>query len=959
MRIAPLIIFTICWPLLMAASAQETTILLKVTEEETNTPIANAQVSVTEAKKESTAISLFHLAFGNGIANTDSEGTTLVRLSETRPPGVMVRVAKEGYVPRKIFWEARQPEFQYPQEFVLPLEKAQVIGGFIHDPDGKPIANAQVILIIRGSNSGRGQEIHNDIWEEKVSADEHGFWHFDGAPSSLQPMSLQVVHPDYVFEQPNRHWPEEKEFFAQTAVLQMQKGRLIEGNVRNGDGQPIPYVTVLMHEHGADSTQKPEYTTNSDGYFKIGNAPFESSGSMANGLILTFMSMNHAPEMAVIPSYPANQKINITLTSGKRLTGTVVDKNGKPIENAWVYPDRWRQFRPFCLRFVTDKSGSFVWEHAPEEEIQYDILAENYTPARDYLIQAKDSPVKIVLYPPTEVQAEVIDEATGQPIDAFEVTSGILWPNGGKYLDNTTPGKGGIFHWKFDEPVRGTDDANLAKTESGHFLRFKAPGYVETDSPVIYDGEEMVRLTVKLKRGADLPFVVQSKEGKPVAGAIVVVAGEDNPVVISQGQAQASEHPNFKTDDKGSLLLPPFTGSRTLIITHPEEGFACVPLSEMRGGKVTLTKWGKVEVNSPSIKKGEDPKFYLNYEPLDAQPDHVPLYYYSYDGIIKDDGATLFTGVKPGKVRIGIYGQADSNAVELDVPEGKLVKLDMSAKDGFVGFGGILNFPQDLPRPLFFEENVAMVSRNIEPLWPKGLGYQDAMKWLETEEGRKKLAQQRTYYLKFHDESRFSCPLVASGDYDLYIKVFSGPNTKDRVLQGCFFQPVHIPTKKELAAFAGNSEFGASSFGIEIQPPFYPVLQEGSKFPEFDSQVIKEPKVNSTWIKDKPTILILTAVFREGLDTLKTEITAALPDLAKRGIQVAILRQDLTKDLAEATSETAGIECATAWIPPERTQEHMKVFGPTGGQAVFALDQNGVILKRCLSFKEAAGAFAP
>jgi len=639
------------------------TIQLTIRDAESGRPLAGAAVKVTEYPKES-VVSLV----------TDAAGRCVALLSEARPPRIRVRVVQAGYVAKFVDWDTENPEFALPAEFTLKLDKARSIGGIVVDETGAPIAGAEVSLIIRWSSSGASQQIHNDIWEERVKTDVQGRWAFHGAPASLEPLSVRLSHPDFISNAEPRTLPERSEFSAHTAILVMEKGRRIEGIVRDTSGRPLPGVAVWMHEHGSDSTTKPEFATGVDGRFVIPNAPQETPGARAGGLVLTFFKKSFAPELSVVARESSPAALDVTLDPGRRLTGRVTDPSGAPVPGVSICPDYWRGARPFCLRFETDKDGRFVWEDAPVDEVIFDILKQGFMARRGVRMRAADGEHTLVIKRPITVTGRVVDADTGEPIPAFEISEGLLWSRLGRNLSSAPAlaGKDGAFAWTFSEPSHLGDGQGGVTDEGAHFLRIRVPGYLPGDSRPIRDSEDSVALTFQLAKGKETPVTVRTRDHASVEGAAIVVAGEGNAVMIENGAISPTRDKlTMMTGAAGSAVLPPLPGNPMLVIAHPDFGFATATLEEAGRGAITLTGWAKVIVKSADIRRGDPPPFYLNYEPLDASPpeEHPPLYRLSNRPVVTGDGALVFTGVKPGAARVGRYRHPDRDAITVQAPE--------------------------------------------------------------------------------------------------------------------------------------------------------------------------------------------------------------------------------------------------------------------------------------------------
>ena len=69
---------------------------------------------------------------------------------------------------------------------------------------------------------------------------------------------------------------------------------------------------------------------------------------------------------------------------------------------------------------------------------------------------------------------------------------------------------------------------------AGHAVRVEAEGYLPSESRIFKDDESNVSLEFKLKRGTDLAGVVRTPDGKPLAGAEVILVLPPNGACVSQ-----------------------------------------------------------------------------------------------------------------------------------------------------------------------------------------------------------------------------------------------------------------------------------------------------------------------------------------------------------------------------------------------------------------------------------------
>ena len=905
---------------------------------------------------------------GKTELKTNDAGQCLLPLDEARPRYVTVRVSKEGYVPKLIGWNTDNPEFQLPKDFTLKLDKARTIGGQVVDETGKPIAGAEGLIIIRASSSGRSQEIHNDIWERKVITDADGKWVFDQAPASLDYFGIRLVHPDYVEGDSDGTRIRPQDLLDRTAKRIMKKGRVIEGTVRDTQGNPLKDVSVLMNQHGADSTTQPAYTTDAAGHYFIKNAPLKDRFIGQDGVLLTFIKKGFSPEMSIVPPSQKPTTLDVVLPPGNRLSGRVVDQAGKGIEGVSVGPDYWRKVRPFgCQRLTTDSDGEFVWEDAPADEVVFDLLKDGYLPLRNVPLKTGKE-TTLTMKRPIPVSAVVVDDKTGSPIPSFTVIPGTLWSTTPAYLarGSKQTGRDGKLVWLFDEAAQRTGRDGKVVDEGTHFLRVESPGYFPADSRAIKDSESAVTLEFRLKKGPDTTIKVVSRSGQPVGGASVVVAGEGNAVSTIDGKIpRPQDWQSVTTGEKGQAILPPIENNPTIVFAHPKFGFAVRKLNDLGQSSVTLTEWGKVVVRSGAIRAGKPPSFYLNYEPIAPRSLSKDRdYYVANRGEITEDGVMVFEGVQPGKVRIGRYRQSDEQAKEVEVPEGKEVEITLPTNDGVANIEGRLVLPESLAGIDWADQRGNLqTSRDPKP-WPKGLSIVERRKWLdETPEGKRISKEHRFYFPKIEQDGTYVITDVAAGRYELTVPIFSGKKgTESRTLLGIFQEVVIIPTSEEIAKsvpdhLRGNDDFASTMFAASSNPPFYSALNMGDQLPDFSVDTLSGAKLSKESLKGKKSILVFYSGIPEQFPVFANDINRVC-DLAKpKGIEVYGLNTDSEKVMATRSLQEHPLLCEVAWIGSDDNPEWLKKFGPVWSPTILAVNEDGSIRGRFEQVAEALASF--
>lgn len=582
---------TVGWP---------ATTTLHIFDDKTRDPIAGVKLALKSGK------------FVHEVT-TDDKGRATLNLPPQRPDssvGFAIRVRKEGRVPTVIFWHLDQPSFTPPDTLDLPLPKAVPIGGIVKDADGKPVSGAQIALIMRGSNMGGAtQEIFPDIWERRVPTDANGRWTFTEAPPGRKSFSLAIEHSDII---PLKKYPKGDEvlpFYENRGETIVQRGAVITGKVVDDAGKPVK-GTIVLGESGSDSTTYPEYKTNDDGTFRIGNA------RKGESVMATVTAKGYAPYLTHLSSAGDGAPVVLTLNKGKELKVRVVNAKGDPIAGAMAAPDEWRGTNPkqngprvLNYRFTTGKDGTFTWKHAPDVAISWDFFgAEGHRDNRGFVITPGDQEIKVVLEKLSQIIGTVVDADTGAPIPSFKIVPGDVrefpgWKEAGHRS----------WVWWSSGTMQGTDGKFLFSSDRGRngefrrLLRISADGYRPFLTEPIDEISGEVTWNIKLKKTPQLKIQVRQPDGQPAAGAKVSWNNVRNGAArVTNGDFSALDGPVgddcfFRADTDGVASVAPEVDEFGLVAVHPS-GWGVIEPGKVRGDDtITLTPWAVLDLDLRGI----------------------------------------------------------------------------------------------------------------------------------------------------------------------------------------------------------------------------------------------------------------------------------------------------------------------------------------------------------------------
>ena len=457
---------------------------------------------------------------------------------------------------------------------LVALERGETIGGIVADLQGRPIQDATVNLI-----GPTGPEL-------LATTGPGGEWSSSEVSLRFGKIQLEVIHPEYVevlyrsesapprmqTREPLRTVPLE-DLKARKAVMVLHRGLTVAGIVVDARGSPIPRAEVRQVRARASQTER----TDREGRFAFRNG---SIGKMN----LAIEARGFAPELQTVWVIPSMAPARIRLSKGSVLRGLVVDPDGNPIAGARVLP-----VEAFRWRGATDHTGRFRWDPSPARPIDVRVFAEGFlTTVRPLSLEPGEREHRIELRPAAEVSVHgtVLDAETGAPIPEFRVSSALARaPDGWYGYQAAASGKNGSF------------DLTLRGFFSSCSIRVEADGYRPDSSRVVEWRRGAARVEVRLVPARSLCGTVLLSDGRPAAGATLLLADRHSPMLLSDTGAHGSqEHSRTAVaDSSGRFTFQPLEDPATVVAAH-DRGFAVVPFAALQSpARMVLAPWGRVQ----------------------------------------------------------------------------------------------------------------------------------------------------------------------------------------------------------------------------------------------------------------------------------------------------------------------------------------------------------------------------
>ncbi len=439
--------------------------------------------------------------------------------------------------------------------------------GTVFAPDGTPAPRAKVVLV-----AGPGNFIttlqNGDLRQLELETDARGAFAFEAVPpgagwelsaigsgfalthaTGLKVLAGQDTHADVHGRLPGKI-----------------SGRVVSVAGKDGVGKDEPVALADAHlgaiprglrdlRCAEEILERTHCVSAADGTFHMDNVPPGEVDVVA-------IAWGHLP--AIGARVDAGEGVvseapEIQLQRGPVISGRVVDGTGTPLEGvqmSWNLVD-WRNFQfdfSFAPMMAAAVKGIDLPKTGPDGRFKVGPVAGDapwkvdfqklgfvdgqlsFDPAKDGAAETSD--VTVTLHRGGAIEGVVMDELAAEPVTCFTISTSDRVDTEADAPGGRNPFGGGLTF----EDAGGRFRLDSLKPGKVH-LTIGAPGYPETtvEDLDVVEGGVKKGVIVKLHPGATIRGRVEDVDGKPVAGAQVVVVPGDGKLRASPGMREESQ----------------------------------------------------------------------------------------------------------------------------------------------------------------------------------------------------------------------------------------------------------------------------------------------------------------------------------------------------------------------------------------------------------------------------------
>jgi beta-lactamase regulating signal transducer with metallopeptidase domain/uncharacterized GH25 family protein len=658
-------------------------------------------------------------------APTDAQGAfTLKALDPTLT--FQVVAAAEGYKPK--YANKVDPAKGKPVTIELdPVEAAdappaQTLRGRVFDTQGKPIVGADVEFVGLESKDGGGSYgMLAGIDREAVTDGEGAFLLTDKKPFDMMIVKVSArSYADKNFSQLASGTPHD---------LVMTPGAELHGRVVL-NGRPLAGVSVGI---SAANRASGSFL----GHFEIGTDPqgnFDFENLPPDGEFQLYTLMSSMKNQGAVPARQIHTGQDgettdageLAVEPAHRVAGRVVLADDQPVpaktrlylgrENGWD-----------SLQVMLGQDGVFDLSGIPSEIIDLSARPKGYHASARNISLDQLNPFRLIgrvdhditnlvflMEKGPEIRPDYrhtdpdYNETRNRPLTGAEggVDHSREWSVSGRVFDSdtkelvrnfrVTPGQVDEFNrtaWKTTYAADGTNGVYqtwFSKRAAQPLLKVEAQGYLPASLPL--QPQECTNVDFVLKKGSGPSGAVVTAEGKPAAGAtLVLLTDEFNQAGLSGSSgltAYGDKSVEQTADEHGYFAFKPILGMSSLAAASAD-GFAVMSLEAFAARPtIRLVPFGKI---TGTLTRASGPGTNEQLDLLfggDSSPGPSPINL-SNSSITDSQGRFAFDQVPAGHLRITYrrlmdainHGWVNEPLQEVDLKPGQTLAVNLTAAD--------------------------------------------------------------------------------------------------------------------------------------------------------------------------------------------------------------------------------------------------------------------------------------
>lgn len=750
-------------------------------QDEAGQPLAGAEVRV-QFRENGKGMGLTE---PRNVFTTDAAGFADVLRPVDNLEHLQIRVSKENFGARKVAWDVKTGDV-IPLSHTVRMKSAIRIGGKVVDPDGNPLQGATVTLtrFWRGGERVPVKGAESDFPSQTHTTDVEGRWAARDIPPELLPrIGIQAQHADYVSVSDfgDRDESAAKSLREETHTITLGRGLEARGRVLDDQDAPIAGARVWIGNR--DTRERKDTLTEVDGRFGFRNVK-------EGRTLFSVLAKGRQPSTQTTKIEAGMAEVVFKLGAGAVIRARVQNGSGEALAGTRVVLEGNGEIgRTFEFSTTTDDDGRFEWDSAPNEPMQFYFYAAGYEQKRDHELKPGEDNV-VVMHRSRKVVGKVVDETSGEPVNRFRL--GVGHAPGGNLGQFYVDHPGLVEH----TAAGGAFEIDIGE-EQNNALQVEADEYAGVTELLPKQEEGEINVVVKLKGSPSLRGVVLSADGRPAAGArLLIIPRNSGPgftdVQFSRGRLEArGRTPVVEADEEGRFVLAAPTAGRSsftpegfpilpgarggevgdgMVIAAGADGFAAVPAGVVRQeGRLVLRPYGRIEgsltvLGEPAV--GEE--FVLGLGGIGLHAD-----FNSYKATTDAQGRFALENVPAGEVtvvrlvRMGPGTWRHALETSVTVESGQTARVDLGGTGAVVR--GRVRFETPLPAGEDYFTSGEMVPP--PPEIPPGSTEEQVRAIVESPEWRARMKAAQSHAVRVNSDGTFLVDSIAPGTYTLTMTV--------------------------------------------------------------------------------------------------------------------------------------------------------------------------------------------